>query len=102
MIDIDSYAFKRALDEHGYYITRASEMIGKSPAYLSKMCSVGQMPITSVKAIEYVLHIKQEEYEFKKPVVKVAENQTEYRMNPALRAELLELMKQAVREVLAE
>lgn len=99
MIDIDGYALKRVLNEHGYYITDASIKIGKSAAYLSKACTAGQIPLTVTKAIEYVLHIKQDEYELKKPVI---EAPVEKHLDPAVRRELLELMKQAIREVLAE
>lgn len=98
VIKIDSEKLERLLIKRGYNRKRAGVELGRSQTFFSKVLEAGEMTYITAKAIEAVFNIKMDEYEIKpeEPAP------PEFVIKPEIRAELLELIKQAVREVLAE
>lgn len=98
IIKIDSEKLERLLLKRGYTGNRAAQELGRSASFMAKVYASGEMTYITAKAIEAVFNIKMDEYEIK-PEEPAA---PEFVIKPEIRAELLELIKQAVREVLAE
>lgn len=96
---VDTQKLERLLLKRGYNSTRAGEELGRSSSFFAKIYESGEMTYITSKAIEAVFNIKPEEYEIKPEEPKA---DPVYVIRPEVRQELLELMKQAVREVFSE